>query len=522
MFLDRVKINIKAGNGGNGATSFLRTKLVMNGGPDGGDGGKGGDVVFKTNKDMNTLYSFRFAKKFVAGNGERGDKKNQTGADGKDMVIEVPCGTVLINPENDEVVADLAEEDSVFVALKGGTGGHGNAYFKSSLNQAPNYSQTGEITKEKQIILELKTIADVGLVGYPNVGKSTLLSVISNANPKIANYPFTTIYPNLGVCEVEGKSFVVADIPGLIEGASEGHGLGHYFLKHVERVRLILHLIDITEAEGRNIFDDYETINSELKKYSEELAKTPQIVVFSKCDTLPKEEEEKKVKAFEKKYNIQTYKISSILHEGVNPLLKKVLEKLSQIPKKPPLEVTDHNFDYKDRTSVKIEIDNGVFVVSGGKIDNFIRGVVLSDTRSFAYFQNKLEEMGIIDMLKDKGLKNGDTVRIKDIEFIYEKWGNMISTKQRAFLRGLGNALDPVMQIGKEGITENSLEAIDLLLEARELVKIKVLKTAGISAKDCSKLICEKLGADGVQVIGYVFIVYRRSNKKGIKHIELI
>lgn len=421
MFLDRVKINIKAGNGGKGATSFLRTKLVMNGGPDGGDGGKGGDVVFKVNKDMNTLYSFRFTKKFVAGDGENGNKKNQTGASGKDVIIEVPAGTVLINPENDEVVADLSGETTSFIALRGGNGGHGNAYFKSSLNQAPNYSQTGEITKERQIILELKTIADVGLIGYPNVGKSTLLSVISNANPKIANYPFTTLYPNLGVCEVNGQAFVVADIPGLIEGASEGHGLGHYFLKHAERVRLILHLIDISESEGRNIFDDYETINRELAKYSEELAKTPQIVVFSKCDTIPVEEEDRKIAEFEKKYNVKTYKISSILHEGVEALKKKMLEELSKLPMKPPIEVTEHNFDYKDRTSLEVNIEDGVFVVSGGKIDNFIRGVVLSDDRSFAYFQNRLEEMGVIELLKENGIKNGDTVRIKDIEFIYEK-----------------------------------------------------------------------------------------------------
>lgn len=423
MFLDRVKINIKAGNGGNGATSFLRTKLVMNGGPDGGDGGKGGDIIFKVNKDMNTLYSFRFTKKFVAGDGSNGSKKNQTGAAGKDVIIDVPSGTVLINPENDQVIADLTGENTTFTILRGGNGGHGNAYYKSSLNQAPNYSQTGEITKERQVILELKTIADVGLVGYPNVGKSTLLSVISNANPKIGNYPFTTIYPNLGVCDINGQAVVVADIPGIIEGASEGKGLGHYFLKHVERVRLILHLLDVSESEGRSVIEDYKTLNEELKKYSEELAKTPQIVVFSKCDTIPTEEEDKKIAEFEKEFNLEgkTFKISSILHEGLDALKKKMLEMLSRLPVKPPLEVTEHNFDIKDRTSVEVTIEDGVFVVRGGKIDNFIRGVVLSDTRSFAYFQSKLEEMGIIDLLKENGIKNGDTVRIKDIEFVYEK-----------------------------------------------------------------------------------------------------
>jgi len=423
MFLDRVKINIKAGNGGNGATSFLRTKLVMNGGPDGGDGGKGGDVIFRINKDMNTLYSFRFTKKFVAGDGEKGSKKNQTGAAGKDMIIDVPSGTVLINPENNEVIADLTDDMPTFTILRGGNGGHGNAYFKSSLNQAPNYSQTGEITKERQVILELKTIADIGLVGFPNAGKSTLLSVISNANPKIANYPFTTLYPNLGVSEVNGETFVVADIPGIIEGASEGKGLGHYFLKHAERVRLILMLIDITECEGRTIQEEYKTLNEELEKYSSELAKTPQIVVFTKCDTIDKAEEDAKIKEFEETFDLKgkTYKISSILHEGINNLKKKMLEALSKIPKKPPIEVTEHNFDYKDRTSLEINVEDGVYVVSGGKIDNFIRGVVLSDARSFAYFQSKLEEMGIIDALKEQGIQNGDTVRIKDIEFIFEK-----------------------------------------------------------------------------------------------------
>lgn len=420
MILDRVKISIKAGDGGNGVVSFLRTKLVMNGGPDGGDGGNGGNIVFKVNKDMNNLYSFRFKKKFVAENGKNGDKKNMTGAKGKDLIIEVPCGTILIDPESNEVIADLCDEKMQFVALRGGQGGHGNAFYKTSVKQAPNFSQTGEITKLREVILELKMLADVGLVGYPNVGKSTLLSVISNANPKIANYPFTTIYPNLGVCETHGETFVVADIPGLIEGASDGKGLGHYFLKHVERVRLILHLIDVSESEGRNIFDDYETINKELANYSSELEKTPQIVVFTKCDMIDEEELKEKVEKFEKKYNTKTLQICSIIHEGIDDLKNKTLQKLKTISKKPPIVVTKHDFDIKDKTSVNIEIDeDGTFVVTGGKIDNFVRGVVLTDSRSFAYFQGRLQEMGIIDMLKEKGLKEGDRVRIKDIEFEY-------------------------------------------------------------------------------------------------------
>ncbi len=326
---------------------------------------------------------------------------------------------MIIDAETNKVIADLSENDMKFIALRGGAGGHGNAYFKSSIKQAPAFSQTGIITKERQVILELKTIADVGLVGYPNVGKSTLLSVISNANPKIANYPFTTLYPNLGVCEVKGESFVVADIPGLIEGASEGAGLGHYFLKHVERVRLIVHLIDASESEGRNIFDDYETINAELKKYSSLLAETPQIVVFSKIDELNDDEIKEKIENFEKKYKIKPMTLSSILHEGVEELKKAMLEKLAKLPKKPPVKVEMFDFDKEDVSSIEITRENDTFIVSGGKIDNFIRGIVLDDPRSFAYFQNTLQEMGVMDMLKEKGLKNGHFVRIKDIEFEY-------------------------------------------------------------------------------------------------------
>lgn len=417
MFLDRVKIKIKAGNGGNGSLSFLRNAMTMKGGPDGGDGGKGGDIVFHATESLNTLYNFRFKKKFYAEDGKDGAKQLKTGQSGADLIIDVPCGTVLIDPESNKIIADLNQNDQKFIALRGGAGGHGNAYFKSSVKQAPAFSQTGVITKERQVILELKTIADVGLVGYPNVGKSTLLSVISNANPKIANYPFTTLYPNLGVVEVNGQTFVVADIPGLIEGASEGLGLGHYFLKHVERVRLILHLIDASESEGRKINDDYLKINQELFKYSKQLAQTPQIVIFTKIDELSDEELDTKIKDFQDNFKIKPIPISAILHEGIEEVKNKTLEMLSKIPKKPPLKVEINDFDINDLTSIDIVKENEKFVISGGKIDNFIRGIVLDDPRSFAYFQNRLNEMGIIDMLKEKGLKNGDIVKIKDIEF---------------------------------------------------------------------------------------------------------
>ncbi len=421
MFLDRVKISIKAGNGGKGSTSFLHTKQVANGGPDGGEGGKGGSIIFKATNDLNTLYSFRFKKKFIAENGGDGSQKNQTGKNGKDEIILVPTGTVLINPKNDKIIADLSEDGQTFVALKGGVGGHGNAFYKSSVRQAPSFSQMGEVVEAKEILLELKTIADVGLVGFPNVGKSTLLSVVSNANPKIANYPFTTLYPNLGVCEVLGETFVIADIPGLIEGASEGAGLGHYFLKHVERVRLIVHLIDVSQSDGRDYLNDYLVINQELSKYDENLSKTKQIVVFSKCDLIDEEELKSRIDAFKKKYKVdEVMCISSYTRDGVEQLKKKILETLKKIPKKESLKVEEFDFDKKDFSTISIKRhDDGSFEVYGGRIENLARGVIISDQYSFAYFQTKLKEMGVIDLLKEKGMKEGDTVIIKDIVFEY-------------------------------------------------------------------------------------------------------
>ena len=420
MYLDRVKINIKAGNGGNGHTSFFRSKLTMNGGPDGGDGGKGGDVVFVANQGINSLLGFSYKKKFFATDGLGGQKQFRKGSDGKDVIVEVPCGTVIIDAETEKPIADLIEHGQRFVALSGGAGGRGNTFFKSSTRQAPHFSQTGEQTKERQVILELKSIADVGLVGYPNVGKSTLLSVITNATPKIANYHFTTIYPNIGVVPYHEGSFVVADIPGLIDGASEGVGLGHYFLKHIERVRVIVHLVDISECEGRNAIDDYNHINTELKKYSEKLAETPQIVAFTKTDLLTPEELAEKQKLFEKQTGTKTICICSIIHKGLNELLDEVWRVLEKTPKPSPVEIEKFDFDEKDKTSLEVEkIDDTTYEVKGGFIDNLIRGVVLSDETSFAYFQNALKKFGIIDKLKAEGLQNGDTVVIKDISFEY-------------------------------------------------------------------------------------------------------
>lgn len=428
MFLDKVKIKIKAGNGGNGCVSFHRSKITMNGGPDGGEGGAGGNIIFVASNSQNTLYNFKFKQKFTAENGQNGSSSNKTGASGKDTIIEVPCGTVISNAENGMVIADLKYEGDMFTALKGGIGGHGNAFYATATRQAPRFSQTGEVVPEREVILELKTIADVGLVGYPNIGKSTLLSVISNARPKIADYAFTTLVPNLGVVQYYENSFVVADIPGLIEGASDGVGLGHDFLRHIERVRLILHLIDISEMEGRTILEDYKVINTELKRYSQKLAKLPQIVVFTKSDLVPDNEIELKVQNFrlDLKKNKQPIPeilvISSVTQKNIEELKNKVWQTLVKIPKEQNIEIEETNFDKRDKTSIKIikEKEN-IFVVEGGYVDHLIRGIVLSDYNSFAYFQMRLKRDGIIEKLKAEGLKQGDTVKIKDIDFVYEE-----------------------------------------------------------------------------------------------------
>ena len=417
MFLDRVKIKIKAGDGGNGKVSFYRSKLTMNGGPDGGDGGKGGDVVFVAKNNLNTLYSFKFKKKFVAENGNGGEQNFRSGKSGKDIVIEVPCGTVIRNAENNKILADLCENEQRVVILSGGAGGKGNNFYKTSTRQAPMFSQSGEVTKEFEVVLELKTIADVGLVGFPNVGKSTLLSVISNARPKIANYHFTTLVPNLGVVARGEESFVIADIPGLIEGASEGAGLGHDFLRHVERVRLILHMIDITGYEGRDPYEDYLQINSELKKYSQILAGLEQIVVLTKCDMLA---DKSKIEQFKKQLPKGTVviDISSVTHYHTKELIDIILEKLKGIPKPEPLAVEQEKLDVRDKTSLNVRrLDDGSFEVYGGLIDNLIRGIVLSDPISFAYFQKRLKDDGILQLLRDNGVQEGDIVHIKDVEF---------------------------------------------------------------------------------------------------------
>jgi len=418
MFIDKVEITIKAGNGGNGHTSFYRDKLTMTGGPDGGDGGRGGDIVFVGTTRADNLVEFRFTKKFFAGDGANGGTRNKAGAGAGDLKIPVPLGTKIINDKG-EVIADITADGEVFRALRGGAGGRGNAFFATSRKQTPNFAQTGVKTKEYKVTLELSCIADVGLVGFPNVGKSTLLSIISRANPKIANYHFTTLHPNLGVVIPKGdmKPFIVADIPGLIEGASDGAGLGHEFLRHIDRTRLLVHVIDISGVEGRDPVEDYKLINRELVKYSPALKDKIQIITLNKSDI-----DESKVAAFKKVVKgHKIFVISGATRQGVDELLKAIAVELEGLPRVEAQKFFAQLEEVVDKNKFEIEVDrddDGVrFVVTGPLIDNLIRGVVLTDTESNAYFQRRLKDSGVIAAMRERGLQDGDTVRIADVEF---------------------------------------------------------------------------------------------------------
>lgn len=418
MNLDKVTISIKSGNGGSGKVSFHREKFVEKGGPDGGDGGNGGSVFFVATKTKNTLIDFQYVKKFEAENGEGGSGRLQHGKNGKDIYIQVPCGTVIKDAVTKQVLSDMFEDGYTYCALKGGRGGKGNNFFKSPTRQSPRFSQLGEVTKTYKVTLELKTIADVALVGKPNVGKSTLLSVISNAKPKIADYEFTTLSPNLGVVKIYDDSFVVADIPGLIDGASEGAGLGHEFLAHIERTRLVVHVIDASEFYGNDIVEDYKIINKELKAYNERLGNLPQIVVFTKLDLI--ENIDEKLSRFKSvvKDNIEIVPISSITRKNVDDLIKKIYSKLITLPKSEPIPVEQTELAKVDTTSIKIEkLEEHVFEVSGGYLDNLQRGIVFNDTQSLAYFQLRLEKDGIIDKLKEAGCVDGDTVIFGSLQY---------------------------------------------------------------------------------------------------------
>lgn len=420
MFTDYTKIIIKAGDGGNGAVSFRREKYVAAGGPDGGDGGKGGDVYFKVDKDKNTLIDFRYNKKYKAKNGENGSGARCNGKYGEDIFIGVPIGTIIKDAETGKIVADLSTPDQVELVLKGGKGGKGNSHFATATRQAPRFSQDGEKGDEKEVILELKLLADVGLLGFPNVGKSTFLSTVTSARPKIANYQFTTLEPNLGVVTLKNKqSFVIADIPGIIEGASQGVGLGLKFLRHVERTRLLLHVIDVSGTEGRNPIDDFNTINKELAEYSEKLAQRKQIIVASKADIIQDETLYKELEEFAKKRNIEIFKISSATGEGVEELLNHVSEVLRHLPKEELYEKEERVVyeleDKKDEYEVNKTKDG--FEVKGKAIERLIGRINIDDNESMYYFHKCLDNLGVNKKLKSIGIKEGDIVKIEDYEF---------------------------------------------------------------------------------------------------------
>lgn len=416
MFVDREIITIKSGNGGDGVTSFIRYKGVANGGPDGGDGGKGGDIYVVGDKHKVSLIDYEFQKKYKAENGGKGGPKKCHGKDGEDLFLRVPLGTVVKDRESGRIICDVFYDGEKKLILEGGRGGKGNVHFCTSRRHAPHFSQKGELTDSKKIVLELKIIADVGIIGFPNAGKSTLLSKISGAKPKIANYHFTTLSPNLGVVSHYDDSFVVADIPGLIEGAAEGAGLGHDFLRHIERTRLLVHMVDISGIEGRDPYDDFVKINRELCDYSEELGERPQIVVANKCDAYGAEENLKKFK--KKLKGVKVFEISAINGENLQPLLDEIYEKLRMTPEIKPIEYEPFSYERESDDKFEIERDeDGAYVVIGPLVDLLIRNVVLDDMDSLAYMQKALRDKGVIKELKRLGCNDGDTVVIGEIEF---------------------------------------------------------------------------------------------------------
>lgn len=421
MFVDYAKIIIKSGDGGNGAATFRREKYVAAGGPDGGDGGRGGDVYFEVDPNANTLIDFRFTKKFKAENGQNGSGGHKAGKSGQDIVVKVPVGTIVKDVETGKVIVDMSKEGQKELILKGGRGGKGNSHFATSTRQAPRFAIDGEPGKEKEIILELKLLADVGLVGFPNVGKSTILSRVTKATPKIADYHFTTIDPNLGVVKTEhGDSFVLADIPGIIEGASEGVGLGIQFLRHVERTRLLLHVLDVAGVEGRNPVEDFKTINEELKRYSEKLATRKQIIVANKIDSMQDDENYKALEKLAKENGIEVYKISAVTGEGLNELFNHVAEVIKTLPKEEIVEAEDriiYTLDEDEEEQFTIEIVKGEFIVTGPAAQRLMGRVNIGDNESYAYMEKMLKKIGITQALKDKGVKEGDTVKILEWEF---------------------------------------------------------------------------------------------------------
>ncbi len=429
MFADRAKIYVRSGKGGDGHISFRREKFVPNGGPDGGDGGNGGDVIFVVDEGLNTLTDFRHIRKYCAQDGEQGGKKNCRGRNGEDIIIKVPEGTILKEEQTGKIVADMSGENRRIVLLSGGHGGNGNQHYATSTMQAPKYAQPGQPAKELNLLMELKVIADVGLVGFPNVGKSTLLSRVTNAKPKIANYHFTTLNPHLGVVDLDGGGFVIADIPGLIEGASEGVGLGHEFLRHIERTRVIIHMVDAAGTEGRDPIADIYAINHELEAYNKEISERPQIIAANKIDAIYEGAEENpvdKIRAEFEPKGIPVFAISAVSGKGLKELLYTVKEKLDQIHEPPVVFETELNADelqmYSDEPfSVYYDDENKEYVIEGPKIEKMLGYTNLDSEKGFVFFQKFLKEMGILKQLEELGISEGDTVRMYGFSFDYYK-----------------------------------------------------------------------------------------------------
>ena len=427
MFADRAKIIIKSGKGGNGHVSFRREKYVPNGGPDGGDGGKGGDIIFVVDNGLNTLTDYRHRRKFAAEPGEEGGKKNCHGKDGADLILKVPEGTIIKDAQSGKVIADMSGDNTKVTILKGGKGGLGNQHFATSTMQAPKYAQPGQEAIEIEVALELKVIADVGLVGFPNVGKSTFLSRVTNAQPKIANYHFTTLQPNLGVVDMDdGYGFVIADIPGLIEGASEGVGLGHEFLRHIERTKVMIHIVDAAGTEGRDPVSDIRTINKELEAYNPELLKKPWVIAANKIDAIYEDENDiiKQLRNEFEPDGIKVFPISAVSGQGLKELLYEVKNLLSTCPKE--TTVYEQEFDpalnfFKDEPYT-IEIDkDGAYVVEGPKIEKMLGYTNIDSEKGFLFFQKFLREQNILKELEERGIEEGDTVKMYGYAFDYYK-----------------------------------------------------------------------------------------------------
>ena len=421
MFIDKAKIFVKAGNGGNGAVSFRREKYVPAGGPDGGDGGRGASVIFEVDNDLRTLMDFKYQRKYVATPGGDGSKKRQAGKNGEDLVLKVPAGTIIRDEATGKIIADLKEEGERAVVARGGRGGKGNQHFANAVRQAPNFAKSGTDGEERWVILELKMIADVGLLGFPNVGKSTFLSVVTAAKPKIANYHFTTLTPNLGVVKTKyGDSFVLADIPGLIEGAAEGVGLGHDFLRHVERTKVLIHIVDISGLEGRNALEDFDAINDELKLYNEKLSTRPQVVVANKIDILEDESVYEEFKTTLEDRGYKVFKMSAATREGIDDVIayvSQVLKDAEEIELVSEEELYVPELDAIEEEGLQVEIEDGVYVVTGKALRRIMYSVNFDDMESLQYFQKAMESQGVFDKLREMGIEDGDTVKIYEIEF---------------------------------------------------------------------------------------------------------